>query len=129
MASSLYALRHRLCLITGFVVHSFEGGDMGLSIRWPAVAVVLAALPLMAQEQPRVQTFEEAIDVRVVNVEAVVTDAAGRQVRGLTAGDFRLLVDGREVPVEYFTEVADGLAADGGGQSGAIPSPASAGEA
>lgn len=54
------------------------------------------------------ETFAEAIDVRVVNVEAVVTGRDGERVRGLTAGDFRLLVDGREVPIEFFTEIVEG---------------------
>ncbi|MEA2559091.1 MAG: Ca-activated chloride channel [Acidobacteriota bacterium] len=46
--------------------------------------------------------------VAQVDVEAVVTDLEGNRVRGLSAGDFRLLVDGAEVPVERFTEVAEG---------------------
>lgn len=29
-------------------------------------------------------------------------------VAGLSAGDFRLLVDGQEVPIEYFTEIQEG---------------------
>jgi VWFA-related protein len=62
-----------------------------------------------AQEVPG-NVFGESIDVRVVNVEAVVTDGKGERVRGLSAADFRLLVDGREVPVEYFTEVEEGRA-------------------
>jgi VWFA-related protein len=37
-----------------------------------------------------------------------VTDREGNRVRGLSAGDFRLLVDGIEVPVERFAEVAEG---------------------
>ena len=52
--------------------------------------------------------FGESIDVRVVNVEAVVTDRDGNRVTGLKPGDFRLRVDGKEVPVEYFSEVHDG---------------------
>ncbi len=55
--------------------------------------------------------FAETIDVRVVNVEVVVTDGKER-VEGLVAGDFRLLVDGREVPIEYFTEVRAGRAVE-----------------
>jgi VWFA-related protein len=43
-----------------------------------------------------------------VDVEVVVTDREGNRVRGLSAGDFRLLVDGIEVPVERFGEVAGG---------------------
>jgi VWFA-related protein len=99
---------------------------MALWIR--SLAVAMVALPLVAQE-PRVQTFDETIDVRVVNVEAVVTDSAGRKVPGLKAADFRLLVDGREVPIEYFTEVSEGVAADREREPGALPSPAGAGEA
>jgi VWFA-related protein len=40
-----------------------------------------------------------------VDVEAVVTDREGNRVRGLSAGDFLLRVDGVEVPVERFAEV------------------------
>ena len=60
---------------------------------------------------PEVPVFEEAIDVRVVNVEVVVTGEDGKPVRGLAAADFRLLVDGAEVPLDYFTEIAEGQAA------------------
>lgn len=76
--------------------------------------IALAALPLAAQEHPfgsAASGFGEAIDVRVVNVEAVVTDGKGQRVRGLKPEDFRLLVDGREVPVEFFTEVVEGTVA------------------
>jgi VWFA-related protein len=55
-------------------------------------------------------SFGESIDVRVVNVEAVVTDRHGSRVSGLKPEDFRLRVDGKEVPVEYFSEVRDGEA-------------------
>ncbi len=54
-------------------------------------------------------TFAEILDVRVINLEAVVT-SGGRRVSGLAAADFELRVDGREVPIEYFTEVRAGRA-------------------
>jgi len=41
----------------------------------------------------------------------VVADHRGRGVPGLAATDFRLLVDGREVPIDYFTEIVAGAAA------------------
>jgi VWFA-related protein len=63
------------------------------------------------QEPRQVQVFGDTIDVRVVNVEAVITDGKGALVRGLSAADFRLLVDGREVPIEYCTEIEEGKAA------------------
>src|SRR5262249_42413165 len=74
-----------------------------------------------------VKPFGESIDVRVVNVEAVVTDGKGKRVRGLSAADFRLLVDGREVPIDYFTEVESGQAVAApaaGAGTPAAPTPA-----
>ncbi|HUP43642.1 MAG TPA: VWA domain-containing protein, partial [Thermoanaerobaculia bacterium] len=59
-------------------------------------------------------TFAEVLEVRVVNVEVVVTDRDGRRVPGLGPEDFRLRVAGREVAIEYFTEVRDGLALERG---------------
>ena len=63
------------------------------------------------------------VDVRVVNVEVVVTDRKGNRIRGLEASDFELLVDGQPVPIDYFTEIEDGRARtslDGG--VGSVPS-------
>ena len=79
---------------------------------WP-LALLLSALSLSsaaraAEDVP--PSFGESIDVRVVNVEAVVTDGQGNRVSGLKPEDFRLRVDGKEVPVEYFSEVKDGEA-------------------
>ncbi len=88
--------------------------------------VLLTALAAGADAPPSAvppNVFDSAIDVRVVNVEAVVTDGKGQPVHGLAAADLRLLVDGREVPIEYFTEVAEGKAGSGGPQS-----PVAAGE-
>ena len=76
--------------------------------------VTLVATPLAARAgnggQPAV--LSETIDVRVVNVEAVVTDKNGVRVPGLTAEDFRLVVDGEETPIEYFSEILGGDVVD-----------------
>lgn len=53
----------------------------------------------------------EAIDVRVVNVEAIVTDLKGERVHGLGRQDFRLTVDGQEVAVDYLSEIGGAIAA------------------
>lgn len=76
-----------------------------------AVAAAAGAQP-PAVEPP---VFGEVVEVRVVNLEVVVTDRDGLPVTGLAAEDFRLLVDGEEVPVRYFTEVRGGQAIEGGG--------------
>jgi VWFA-related protein len=53
-------------------------------------------------------TFGETVEVKVVNVEAVVTDRDGNRVPGLAADDFTLTVDGRPVPIRYFSEIRGG---------------------
>jgi VWFA-related protein len=88
------------------------------------LAATVTAPALAAPADPPSQgSFGESIDVRVVNVEAVVTDRKGNRVPSLTARDFRLLVDGREVPIDYFTEIKNGEVA--APQAGA-PAPATA---
>ncbi len=88
---------------------------MTTPVRLLFAALMAGALAVSAQTRPAneavAETFGEAIDVRAVNVEAVVTDSSGERVRGLSAADFRLLVDGKEVPIDYFTEIANSQAA------------------
>lgn len=74
------------------------------------VAAAALGAPVLADSapSPAQSSFGESIDVRVVNVEAVVTDRRDKRVKGLSAADFRLLVDGQEVPITYFTEVEEG---------------------
>lgn len=90
--------------------------------RRPASAWTLGALALLAgagagadaavsQQEDAAAVFSTTIDVRVVNVEAVVTDREDRRVHGLAASDFELLVDGRPVPLDYFSEIREGHAA------------------
>lgn len=83
--------------------------------RFPAGAQESAppASPPPAQAQTQTApSFGETLDVRVVNIEAVVVDKTGNRVSGLLPSDFRLRVDGKEVPVEYFTEVLGGGAVE-----------------
>ena len=77
-------------------------------------------LPLSAsaqttgREPPDDLFFGEEIDVRVVNVEAVVEDGDGNRVNGLTADDFLIFVDGLEVDIDYFTEILENRAVESG---------------
>ena len=73
-------------------------------------ALLLAAVPATGQESPLPDLFSDVIDVRVVNVEVVVTGKKGNRIRGLQANDFELQVDGDPVPIDYFTEIDDGRA-------------------
>jgi VWFA-related protein len=49
----------------------------------------------------------ESIEVRVTNVDVVVTDRAGKPVRGLTKEDFELFENGKLQPISNFYEIAD----------------------
>ena len=70
--------------------------------------LLLVSLATSLSAQSADDVFSEVIDVRVVNFEAVVVDRSGDRVSGLTRDDFRLIVDGRELPIEYFSEVHNG---------------------
>lgn len=85
-------------------------------------SLAAASAPAADDAAPRSDTLpglSETIDVRVINVDAVVTDRSGARVYGLEPDDFRLIVDGREVPIDYFSEIRDGdLVASHGDGSG-----------
>lgn len=78
--------------------------------------------PGAAQEAPP-SVFGELVDVRVVNIEVVVTNRDGERVYGLGADAFRLTVDGKEQEITNFSEVREAAVQPGaiaGGQS-AVP--------
>jgi VWFA-related protein len=93
---------------------------------------LLGTLPAAAQTPPppageAPPLFGEEIEVRVVNLEVVVTDRQGNRVPDLKPSDFRLLIDGKETPIEFFTEVRGGqaIAPAAGGEAPAVPGLAS----
>ena len=93
-----------------------------------AFVFLTAALPAAAWQQPPAaeppaSIFGEQIEVRVVNVEAVVTDKDGNRVSGLAPSDFVLKVDGKTVPIQYFSEVRGGQAIAPGAAAAAEPLP------
>ena len=64
---------------------------------------LLAAAPLLAQQA---EPFKEKVDVNLVLLDAVVTDARGNQILGLGKDDFVVKENGAVQPidsVEYFT--------------------------
>ena len=75
-----------------------------------AVTFCIAAVPVWGQESPLPELFSDSVDVRIVNVEVVVTDRKGNRIHGLQPDDFELLVDRQSVPIAYFTEVDEGYA-------------------
>jgi VWFA-related protein len=86
----------------------FHRSALGIAGFLTLAAGVAATSPAPAPPQP---PYGEEIDVRVVNVEVVVTDRRGERITGLEPSDFVLTVDGQPVDVEFFSEVRDGASA------------------
>ena len=74
---------------------------------WVWILLAFMASGLFAQPSED-SIFGEEIEVRVVNLEVVVTDRQGIRVPGLTQDDFYLEVDGKKLPIDFFSEIADG---------------------
>jgi len=104
---------------------------MHLAPRSAALILALAVPAFAAGVRPKPPAappaFGERIDVRAVNVEAVVTDRSGNRVQGLTVADFRLQVDGRDVPIDFFAEIREGQSGAPGNGTPAPPAAAGSG--
>ncbi len=86
--------------------------------------LLLMALPIAADEAADLSAaFGEIVDVRVLNLEVVVTQKGDRVV-GLGPQDFALLIDGTEVPIDFFTEVSAGQAVTSQVHSQSVALPA-----
>lgn len=77
-------------------------------------------------EADAVETFYEAIQVRLAEVEVVVTDGEGRRVTGLTRDDFRVFEDGAPVEITSLAAIAPPPAGAGPASAGAPAPPARA---
>lgn len=78
-----------------------------------ALLAVSPVFPATAQEKPaepssEEETFFEAIDVQVVNLEVFVTDKQGQRVSDLAREDFEVLEDGQPVEISNFFAVTAG---------------------
>jgi VWFA-related protein len=81
---------------------------------WTGAMVLAGTATLVAQSDqvqpaPPSAVFGERTEVEVVNLEVMVTDAAGNPVRGLTAADFEVLRDGDPVAISNFYAVEAGV--------------------
>ena len=72
-----------------------------------ALLAALATIPMSAQRQkePEQPRLVETIDVRVINVDVVVTDKRGNPITGLTKDDFEIFENGQPKPITNFYEV------------------------
>ena len=75
------------------------------------IAILLGAAgtaSLLLAQQKSDPTFRESVEVRVMDLDVVVTDSKGQPVLDLKKEDFRVRIDGKDVPVDYFTRVEAG---------------------
>jgi VWFA-related protein len=68
------------------------------------IVTVLHASPAPAQQTA---PFSETVEVRVTNVEVVVTDSSGKPVHGLTKEDFEVFENGGRQLVTNFAEIRE----------------------
>jgi VWFA-related protein len=73
-----------------------------------AVALGLSAGAGLAAAQERSETFTERVEVRVMDLDVVVTDRNGKPVRDLRREDFTVRLGGQVVPIDYFARVDAG---------------------
>src|SRR5256885_13207989 len=90
----------------GWTVHIFGGNDL---IRSAIAALLCAATALAQQPQPQPSTevpkLTETMDIRVINVDVVVTDKKGNPITGMTKDDFELYENGVPKKISNFYEV------------------------
>ena len=90
------------------------------------IVAAMLVLPAMAQRQnqePESPRLVESIDVRIINVDVIVTDKKGNFVPNLTADDFTILENGVPKPISNFYEVEGSVAKNVIGEA-PIPEPA-----
>lgn len=75
-----------------------------------AALFLLVPALLTAQSAPTQapMPFQETVEVRVMDLDVVVTDSRGRPIPDLTREDFTVRVDGRVVPIDFFARVDAG---------------------
>jgi VWFA-related protein len=93
----------------------------GLSLTVPA--------GVLAQEATPLPSYTATVEVRRVVVDVRVVDAKGIPVKGLTAANFKVLVDDRPAPLESAEWIegtqpyAEGLTPDQAAEAGVEPAP------
>ncbi|HEY5610344.1 MAG TPA: VWA domain-containing protein, partial [Thermoanaerobaculia bacterium] len=87
-------------------------------------AILLSIVAANAQEQTEIPKLVETVDVRVINVDVVVTDRKGNPINGLQMDDFEVYENRRPQKVTNFYEVRATEAPTPVEPAAAAPAPA-----
>ena len=93
---------------------------------FPAVPVLAGGLALLQQIPERPGGYREEARVERVVVDAYVRGADGEPMPDLTVSDFRVLVDGRRVPLESAEWISAGTPESATAAAGTEPQPGDA---
>ncbi|HVT43388.1 MAG TPA: VWA domain-containing protein [Thermoanaerobaculia bacterium] len=69
------------------------------------LALAVSTPAVLAQEETPIGKLVETIDVRVINIDVVVTDKRGNPITGLSADDFIILENGQSRTISNFYEI------------------------
>jgi VWFA-related protein len=69
------------------------------------------AMPAIAQRQvdPELPKLTESLEIRIINVDVVVTDRRGNRITGLKKEDFEIRENSQPKPITNFYEVLNGV--------------------
>ncbi len=84
-----------------------------LGLVLPPIVARAQDSPTAAEPSGPTDSFSAAIEVKLLDLQVIVTDDDGHRVAGLPATAFRVLVDGEEAPIELFAEVREPEAGEG----------------
>ena len=100
---AFFADGHQVCtIVQPPFACEWHAGERLTEHQIRVVARLRSGERLVQTARTRGVSVAESVEVDVVQVTAVVTDGAGRFVRGLTPVDFTVLDDGRAQPISHF---------------------------
>ncbi|MEA2465808.1 MAG: hypothetical protein QOJ98_3555, partial [Acidobacteriota bacterium] len=78
-----------------------------MNARTAVLALIVTVLHASSAATQQTTPFSETVEVRVTNVEVVVTDSSGKPVHGLTKDDFEVFENGGRQLITNFLEVRE----------------------
>ncbi|HEX8254483.1 MAG TPA: VWA domain-containing protein [Thermoanaerobaculia bacterium] len=92
-----------------------------MSMKTAAAALAFLLSTALVAQQP---VSSETIEVRVTNLDVVVTDRSGQPIPGLTAADFEVIEAGQPQPITNFSEINEPVVAPGAAAPAETATPA-----